>query len=273
MKKIVLMVALSSALAGCASDVQVLDTSAAGNHNAITIEQIAKLKSQDVALPANLEFVINDKSPQLQQDSVTTNVASFSVPGNRGALKFEITSVATQTVYSPNVAIYSSAGELLFTYNSDEFSYEYARLIYPDRLEGEFIFSPPAGQEQLQVLIYTTPKDLADTTELLHPARAYARHTGKVEPDIPNPIAAHTDTGEFKIEITSQLSFAQPEKEPAVRADQAPSEADTQLYYHSAIRQAVADNNMPKALALLEEAQDMGVEGAKQVYIEALEAR
>ncbi|GAM56073.1 maltose operon periplasmic protein malM [Vibrio ishigakensis] len=270
MKKIVLMVALSSALAGCASNVQVLDTSAAEDFSAVTIEQISQLNSQNVALPANLEFVINDQSPQLQQDSLTTNVASFSVPGNRGALKFEITSVATQTVYSPNVAIYSSTGELLFNYDADEFKYEYAKLIYPDRLEGEFIFSPPAGQEQLQVLIYTTAKDLAETTELLHPAKAFARSTGKVEPEIPNPIAAHADTGEFKIEITSQLGVTQPVEENVVRADQA---GDSTTYYHSAIRQAVADNNMPKALALLEEAQDLGVKDAKKVYIEALEAR
>ncbi|PMG05492.1 hypothetical protein BCV00_12675 [Vibrio breoganii] len=270
MKKIVLMVALSSALAGCASDVQVLDTSAAEDFNAVTVEQISQLKSQNVALPANLEFVINEKSPKLQQETITTNVASFAVPGNQGALKFEITSVATQTVYSPNIAIYSNSGDLLFNYKSDEFEYEYAKLIYPDRLEGEFIFSPPAGQEQLQVLIYTTEQDLSETTELLHPAKAFARHTGKVEPDIPNPIAAHTDTGEFKIEITSRLGVTQPVKETVVRADQA---GDSQLYYHSAIRQAVEENNMPKALALLEEAQELGIKDAKKVYIEALEAR
>ena len=61
-----------------------------------------------------------------------------------------------------------------------------------DRLEGVMRLTPALGQQKLYVLVFTTEKDLQQTTQLLDPAKAYAKGVGNSIPDIPDPVARHT---------------------------------------------------------------------------------
>jgi maltose operon protein len=51
------------------------------------------------------------------------------------------------------------------------------------------------------VLVFTTEKDLQQTTTLLDPAKAYAKGAGNAVPDIPDPIAKHTTDGVLKLKV------------------------------------------------------------------------
>ncbi|SQC48962.1 maltose regulon periplasmic protein [Klebsiella pneumoniae] len=44
-----------------------------------------------------------------------------------------------------------------------------------DRLGGVMRLTPALGQQKLYVLVFTTEKDLQQTTTLLDPAKAYAK--------------------------------------------------------------------------------------------------
>lgn len=68
-----------------------------------------------------------------------------------------------------------------------------------DRLEGVMRLTPALGQQKLYVLVFTTDKDLQQTTTLLDPAKAYAKGVGNAIPDIPDPIARHTTDGLLKL--------------------------------------------------------------------------
>ncbi|MFA0521054.1 transcriptional regulator, partial [Vibrio sp. 10N.222.55.E8] len=41
-------------------------------------------------------------------------------------------------------------------------------------------------------------------------------------------------------------------------------------YYHNAIKAAVEADNIPKALSLLDEAKALGIEGAQEVFVKAV---
>ncbi|WP_257575918.1 hypothetical protein [Vibrio parahaemolyticus] len=47
--------------------------------------------------------------------------------------------------------------------------------------------------------------------------------------------------------------------------DNIPQGSDLTSYYHSSIEAAVAANDIPKALTLLDEAKELGIEGAQEV--------
>jgi maltose operon protein len=46
-----------------------------------------------------------------------------------------------------------------------------------DRLEGKMRLTPALGQQKIYVLVFTTEKDLQQTTKLIDPAKAYAKGT------------------------------------------------------------------------------------------------
>ncbi|MCZ6404968.1 transcriptional regulator, partial [Vibrio parahaemolyticus] len=49
-----------------------------------------------------------------------------------------------------------------------------------------------------------------------------------------------------------------------------PQGTDLTSYYHSSIEAAVAANDIPKALTLLDEAKELGIEGAQEVFVKAV---
>ena len=75
-----------------------------------------------------------------------------------------------------------------------------------DRLEGVMRLTPALGQQKLYVLVFTTDKDLQQTTTLLDPAKAYAKGVGNAVPDIPDPIARHTTDGLLKLKVKTSSS-------------------------------------------------------------------
>lgn len=66
--------------------------------------------------------------------------------------------------------------------------------------------TPALGQQKLYVLVFTTEKDLQQTTQLLDPAKAYAKGVGNSIPDIPDPVARHTTDGLLKLKVKTNSS-------------------------------------------------------------------
>ncbi len=76
-----------------------------------------------------------------------------------------------------------------------------------DRLEGVMRLTPALGQQKLYVLVFTTEKDLQQTTQLLDPAKAYAKGVGNSIPDIPDPVARHTTEWLTETESENELQL------------------------------------------------------------------
>ena len=172
-----------------------------------------------------------------------------------------------------------------------------------DRLEGVMRLTPALGQQKLYVLVFTTEKDLQQTTKLLDPAKAYAKGIGNAIPDIPDPIAKHTTDGLVKLKVktnssssvlvgplfgssgpapvtvgnTAAPTYAAPAAAvaaaPAPAAKAEPMLNDTESYFNNGIKQAVAKGDIDKALKLMNEAERLGSKSARSPFIGAVRGK
>lgn len=242
-------------------------------------------------------------------------VAAYSVPANIGELYITLTSEVNKqaSVFAPNVLILDQNMTPSAYFPSEYFTYQEPGVMSADRLEGLMRLTPALGQQKIYVLVFTTDKDLQQTTKLLDPAKAYAKGTGNAVPDIPDPVARHTTDGTLKLKVKTSSSssvlvgplfgssgpgpvtvgntaapvYAAPvaasstavASAPAATATAAPAAksepilTDTESYYNQAIRQAVDKGEIDKALKLLNEAERLGSTSARKTFISSVKGK
>ena len=245
---------------------------------------------------------------RLDVAGITGPVAAYSVPANIGELTLTLSSeVNKQTsVFAPNVLILDQNMTPSAFFPSSYFTYQEPGVMSADRLEGVMRLTPALGQQKLYVLVFTTDKDLQQTTTLLDPAKAYAKGVGNAIPDIPDPIARHTTDGLLKLKVKTSSSssvlvgplfgssgpgpvtvgntaapavtYASPAAAVAAPAPQPvkksePMLNDTESYFNQGIKDAVAKGDVDKALKLLDEAERLGSKSARSTFISSVKGK
>jgi len=254
---------------------------------------------------------------QLNVAGISGPVAAFSVPANIGELNITLTSEVNKDarVYAPNVLILDQNMTPSAYFPSSYFAYQEPGVMSANRLEGVMRLTPALGQQKIYVLVFTTPKDLQQTTQMVDPAKAYAKGNGNAVPDIPDPIARHVTDGTLKLKVKTNSSssilvgplfgssgpgpvmvgntaapvYSAPAATPvaatAVAAPVAASAAaapaaksepvlnDTESYFNNAIKQAVNEGNIDKALKLLNEAERLGSTSARSTFISSVKGK
>ena len=244
---------------------------------------------------------------RLDVAGISGPVAAYSVPANIGELNITLTSeVNKQTsVFAPNVLILDQNMTPSAFFPSSYFTYQEPGVMSADRLEGVMRLTPALGQQKLYVLVFTTEKDLQQTTKLLDPAKAYAKGVGNSVPDIPDPIARHTTDGLLKLKVKTNSSssvlvgplfgssgpgpvtvgntaapaptyaapVAAPVAAPAPARKSEPMLNDTESYFNKAIKDAVAKGDVDKALKLLDEAERLGSKSARSTFISSVKGK
>ena len=245
---------------------------------------------------------------RLDVAGITGPVAAYSVPANIGELTLTLTSeVNKQTsVFAPNVLILDQNMTPSAFFPSSYFTYQEPGVMSADRLEGVMRLTPALGQQKLYVLVFTTDKDLQQTTTLLDPAKAYAKGVGNAVPDIPDPIARHTTDGLLKLKVKTSSSssvlvgplfgssgpgpvtvgntaapavtyaapaaaVAAPAPQPVKKSE--PMLNDTESYFNQGIKDAVAKGDVDKALKLLDEAERLGSKSARSTFISSVNGK
>ncbi|MFA0071936.1 transcriptional regulator, partial [Vibrio breoganii] len=89
-------------------------------------------------------------------------------------------------------------------------------------------------------------------------------------PDIADPQAKHNPLGQFRFSISANDIV---NAKIVAKNDNIPQGTDLTSYYHNAIKVAVEANDVPKALTLLDEAKELGIEGAQTVFVKALNTK
>ena len=245
---------------------------------------------------------------RLDVAGITGPVAAYSVPANIGELTLTLTSeVNKQTsVFAPNVLILDQNMTPSAFFPSSYFTYQEPGVMSADRLEGVMRLTPALGQQKLYVLVFTTDKDLQQTTTLLDPAKAYAKGVGNAIPDIPDPIVRHTTDGLLKLKVKTSSSssvlvgplfgssgpgpvtvgntaapavayaapaaaVATPAPQPVKKSE--PMLNDTESYFNQGIKDAVAKGDVDKALKLLDEAERLGSKSARSTFISSVKGK
>lgn len=254
---------------------------------------------------------------QLNVAGISGPVAAYSVPANIGELNITLTSEVNKDarVYAPNVLILDQNMTPSAYFPSSYFAYQEPGVMSANRLEGVMRLTPALGQQKIYVLVFTTPKDLQQTTQMVDPAKAYAKGNGNAVPDIPDPIARHVTDGTLKLKVKTNSSssilvgplfgssspspvmvgnttapvysapaaapvattaVAAPVAASATAAPAAKSEPvlnDTESYFNNAIKQAVNEGNIDKALKLLNEAERLGSTSARSTFISSVKGK
>lgn len=238
---------------------------------------------------------------RLDVAGITGPVIAYSVPANIGELTLTLTSEVNKqsSVFAPNVLILDQNLTPSAFFPSSYFTYQEPGVMSADRLEGVMRLTPALGQQKIYVLVFTTEKDLQQTTTLLDPAKAYAKGIGNAVPDIPDPVARHTTDGVVKLKVktnssssvlvgplfgssnqgsvtvgnTAAPAYSAPAPTAAPVAKSEPVLNDTEAYFNQAIKQAVDKGDVDKALKLLNEAERLGSTSARSTFISSVKGK
>lgn len=304
MKKNLLSLCLSLALTIGAPLAAYADTPAnVSVAPAISPSTLQSLPWQPLVPPARQDVPLNSVSPQINQGEIQGAVAAFTLPADRGSLEIQLNSIASNnSVYAPSVLILDEHMRPAAYYPSSYFAYQPPGVMSADRLEGTLKLTPALGQKQIYMLVYTTRLDLAKTTKMSNPAKAYAQGVGNAVPDIPDPIASHSTHGMLKLKVTAEqgsgnvmIGMLQPAAAtPAVVVGSAPAAAaapavaapapvaaapaepmlnDTEAYFNNGIKQAVKAGDIDKALKLMNEAEKLGSTTARETFIGSVKGK
>lgn len=270
---------------------------------AIPTQTLQSLSWQPLVPPISQEVTLSASSQTLNLGDIEGAVAAFALPADRGSLEITLSSLAQGlSVYAPSVLILDEQMRPAAFYPSSYFPYEQPGVLSQDRLEGTMKLTPALGQKQIYMLVYTTRQDAAKTTTLMAPAKAYAAGVGNAIPDIPDPVARHATTGTLKVKVKAEQSTGNvmigliqpvPTVAPVV-VGQAPAPApmsatsvaesipakpsepmlnDTESYFNNAIKQAVKEGDVDKALKLLDEAERLGSKTARKTFIGSVKGK
>ena len=302
MKKTLVALCLSAGMLACAPGMSLADvnfvpqnTSAAPAIPGAALQQLVwtpvdQSKTQTVDLLTG--------GQRLDVAGISGPVAAWSVPANIGELTLTLTSEVNKQkqIFAPNVLILDQNMTPSAFFPSSYFTYQQPGVMTADRLEGVMRLTPALGQQKLYVLVFTTEKDLQQTTTLLDPAKAYAKGAGNAVPDIPDPIARHTTDGVLKLKVKTNSGSSvlvgplfgssgngpvtvgntaapvvAPAPAPAAKSE--PMLDDTETYFNNGIKQAVAKGDIDKALKLMNEAERLGSKSARSTFISSVKGK
>ncbi|MBD2811656.1 maltose operon protein MalM [Xenorhabdus sp. Vera] len=271
----------------------------------LSLPTLQKLQWQPINTQATQTISLNSSSQQLNDGNIRGAIATFALPANQGSLEVTLNSlVKDKQVYSPNVLIFDEQLHPAAFYPSHYFRYQQPGIMSVDRLEGTLKLTPALGQQRIYLLVYTTLADLKTSTQMTDPAKAYAQGVGNVVPNIPDPIARHTETGTLALQVKSERDvgniligqiFSTPAPKPltvgstqtlsapvitpaTVTSQPAtttikPVLNDTEQYFNDAIKKAISNGDIDKALKFLDEAERLGSPTARETFIKMIKTK
>ncbi|OTA15484.1 maltose operon protein MalM [Xenorhabdus vietnamensis] len=272
----------------------------------LSLSALQKLQWQPLNTHGTQSIILNRTSQQLNDGNIRGAIAAFALPANQGSLEITLNSlIKDKQVFSPNVLVFDEQLHPAAFYPSHYFRYQQPGIMSTDRLEGVLKLTPALGQQRIYLLIYTTHSDLQASTQIIDPAKAYAEGVGNSIPNIPDPIARHTETGTLTLTVKSERDagnimigqvFSAPTPKPAtvgstqvisapvITAPTAISHSstsstvkpvlnDTEQYFNDAIKEAISHGDIDKALKLLDEAEHLGSPTARGIFIKTIKSK
>ena len=306
MKKHVLALCLFSALSSTVLPAFAASASSQSVATAPSIapEKLQRLSWQPLMPPVSQDIVLNATSVSLNEGEISGPVAAIALPADQGSLEVTLASVMKdQRVYAPNVVVLDSQLQPAAFFPSSYFTYQKPGIVATNRLEGTMKLTPVLGQKQIYLLIYTTTRDLAQTSTMINPAKLYAEGASNAIPDVPDPIVQHVNTGTLSLKVKSEQNsgnimigkfFGSGETKPVVvgstsaaptatsqqtisapvpAATSEPMLNDTEKYFNDGIRQAVKAGDIDKALKLMNEAERLGSSSARATFISSVKGK
>ncbi|WP_052879191.1 MalM family protein [Vibrio coralliirubri] len=267
-----LMLSGCVALAGCQSAQVVEQVQVA---QAEQVNSIAGLQFAAMKLPSSVIFDVTPESQYLNYQSINSPVVAVELPANRGEYSLTISSLIGDTAFVPRAVIYDKNGKELESYDQSDFEYKKPRMHLGNRLVAEKEFFPPRTEDSVFLVVYTDQQEIGGFTDVIHPARLDAEGRGNYLPEVKDIPIPNANVGKIEVTIDKASFFSfgsssESNAKPAAATKIDTIQPETQTYYHNAIQAAVDADNIPKALSLLDEAKALGIEGAQEAFVKAV---
>ncbi|OOF42192.1 maltose operon protein MalM [Rodentibacter trehalosifermentans] len=277
----------------------VLPSAATPNHINSTV--LSQLNWKDVPYSETLTTTLNAQQKQnfiVPFAGMESPVAAYRIPANQGTLEIRIASpVAKDHVFIPSAIVLDSQFNIAARYSSSDFKFEGERGLQPNRFVAELNLTPAPNQDYIYLLVYTTAQDVQKTTMVPHPAKSFAKATGKQPPAIADIEVKHSPYGEININVIAadgtrfiglptdiftgkKTASNQPVgTQPVQKTESNPKavvtavDKETEAYFKQAVTNALKQNDVNRALNLVNEAEKLGLTSPRKIFLQQVSSK
>ncbi|MBM7036071.1 MalM family protein [Vibrio ulleungensis] len=218
---------------------------------------------------------IDGKSPVGQFTAGNSHFGAFRLNERSAESQVTISGLMiNDSVFAPEVHILTPDFQVAETFTLDQFdilpSDAFTRTRFVLRTNVDVAKTP-------YFIVYTDASRLGEHIQVEHPARRRAKEFGEVMPMVTDPRYIHQPTGKIEIQIKSLKLQSMNALGTTLHNSQQGSTSplvtvlpETKQYFFSAIQQAVANDDLDSAMALVAEASALNIPEARDVFIDAV---
>lgn len=214
--------------------------------------------------------------------------AAFALPANVERMQVTLSSwMKSEGVFAPKVLLLDPDFQPAKTISLDEFTVSPSKLFSLGSYQHRFTMD----QATTPYLVVYSPLDYRQgSITTPHPERVRAEELGLARPMVTDPVIEHQRFGLLTLELKTlnmrayrvgetqpALASTQPQPSPVIAHPAATPTAtgtamlaESEAFYNSQIKAAVARNDIQKALRLMEEAKRAGSATAEATFIELM---
>ncbi|OOE80255.1 hypothetical protein BZG73_14655 [Salinivibrio siamensis] len=238
------------------------------------VTQLEKAKQLPITMEKEIKIAVTAQTQVLDIYSIDSPGVIFDLPMVKNGLAINIEAEVNDSVFVPSAKVINQSGDIRAELDDEGLVYLKPRLADGNRLQGNIKVHPQIGDSSLYLVIFTDKDKLNETVAVSHPAKLDAEGRGNYFPEVGDIQVPRALTGKFSIEATAlgARNNAQSIVLPALSATERPQQ-ESVSFYHQAIRAAIADNDVDKAMGLLRDAEQLGITDADQVFRDAMKAQ
>lgn len=222
-----------------------------------------------LATTEEIDFQLDKDSPIGQFSDGNSYFNAFKFADRSGKVQLRLSSLMiNDSVVAPKLIALDHEFTVVSTTSLDQFDIKPSDAF--TRTQFQLNFQLDAAKTPY-FIVYSSNEYLGQSIKVKHPARIRSEELGEPMPMVTDPTYTYERFGKLKLSIKTLSLQAQQQttQTPSVAIKTVLSE--TQVFYKTSIINALENNDIPKALALLEEAKALGMKDAQDVFIKALE--
>ncbi|WP_202933837.1 MalM family protein [Vibrio navarrensis] len=276
-KHSLLAVVLGALLTGCASDAKLQTELTPPTNAEVCCTDFAQFPYAQLNDNEDLKFDVDLASPVGTFAAGNSHFAAFRFSERSGDVVVTVSSLMIDdSVFAPEVLLLDKQFQVVETLKLQDFqilpSDAFTRTRYIEK------FTTNAEQTPYFV-IYTPADQLGKQVTVDHPAKIRAKEFGEVMPMVTDPVYTYRLGGRIELQVDTlklrpfrAIDPVKPEQvTPAPVVEKTiQAQPESQQFYLSAIEQAVAAGDIPKALSLLDEAKALNIPGAQETFVRAV---
>ncbi|MDD9175696.1 MalM family protein [Aliivibrio sp. S2TY2] len=268
-KKLLLSLFIGLSLTACSSTQVIQEPMVPITSSEVCCSDFSQYPWIQLATTEDIDFQLDKDSPIGHFSDGNSYFNAFKLSDRSGKVQLRLSSLMiNDSVVAPKLIALDHEFNVVNTTSLDQFNIKPSDAF--TRTQFQLNFQLDATKTPY-FIIYSSNEYLGQSIKVKHPARIRAEELGEPMPMVTDPTYAYERFGKLKLSIKtlSLQAHKQAPQQPKVAIKSA--QPETHTFYKEAIAEAVKTNDIPKALALLEEAKALGIKDAETIFVNALE--